>query len=408
MGSQGVDRITGIPKSEGAAVFTIGGDLSGDLFDLFPYGIVVLSMRGRLRAANAEARALLIRPAGGWDSGTARCCHLLGCRTAPGPLEESCLSELTSEGSGRLPEMRIDLQPQPRRAVWLTAAPLGEAHVVLVIRPGDPHDRRRRTQPHWRGERQLLVRALGHTEVEDREGSIGGAWLEQRPGQILKFLVSRRYGAATAGEIAGAIWPDAGRRGLASVRHHIHELRDRLEPDRSKRRPSSFVISRQGGYALDAARVSLDVEDFEREVKAGLRAAANGDLGAAKPHLERGLSLYRGDLFAEDPYCEWVITEREPLRDMANDGLRALAQICASSADHDGAYNHVRRLAEAEPYDVAVQRELVRLCLCRNRYSEAERRYQALRTKMLQDLGEDLKFALSDIAGARYESAALM
>lgn len=371
--------------------------LARDIFRLFPYGILVLDHRGAVLAANAEAREMVVGQPDE-EEVPLTCCGLLGCGAEDGPLADACIAELAAGNGSRLPEMRLDLQGG-RGAVWITAARLDEngTQIVLQIRPGDTRDRRRRTQPHWRGKAELRIGALGRTRVESREGPIGGAWLEQRPGQILKLLVCERHRVVPAEAIAGAIWPEAGPSALGSVRHFVHQLRDRLEPARPKRSPSSFVISRQGGYTLDRASVRIDADDYERHVRAGLDAFADGERDLAAESLRAGLGLYEGDLFAEDPYAVWAIAERDRLRDLAGRALRVLAEIELSAGDLAAADLYVKRLAQLEPYDTTIQRRLIEVCLRQGRRSEAYRRYSALRIRMLHDFGEELDFQFAEV-----------
>jgi DNA-binding SARP family transcriptional activator len=52
-----------------------------------------------------------------------------------------------------------------------------------------------------------------------------------------------------------------------------------------------------------------------------------------------------------------------------------------------------------DPYDLDVQRTLLRLCLRQGRRTDAVRRYTALRRRMLGVFGEDLDFTLADVQG---------
>jgi DNA-binding SARP family transcriptional activator len=58
----------------------------------------------------------------------------------------------------------------------------------------------------------------------------------------------------------------------------------------------------------------------------------------------------------------------------------------------------LERLAELEPYDTEVHKRLIALAMRRGRRTEAVRRYNALRRRMIATFGEDLDFTLADVA----------
>jgi DNA-binding SARP family transcriptional activator len=368
------------------------------VFDGFPYGILVVDRHGAVVASNPAA-AEILGDGAGLDGRPTRSCDILGCHR-PGPLEDVCLTEMAAEQGRALPEIRLDLPTGSNApAAWVTAAPLNSdsGHVVIELRPGDPRDRRRRTQPHWTMGAQLRIFTFGGTRVESSEGPIGGRWLEQRPGQLLKYLLAERHRVVRREEIAETIWPGADRRILGSVRHFVHALRARLEPERPNRQPSSFILNVQGGYAIDRRHVYVDADDFEDQVRAGLDHLAAGRVMLARERLERALALYTGDFLADEPYADWAMVQRDALRRLAADALRALASIARRAGDLDDAAGHLERLGDLEPFDIDLHREIIGLCLERGRRSEALRRFAALRVRILRTFGEDIGFSLSDL-----------
>src|SRR3712207_4915109 len=165
---------------------------------------MVLAPDTRVLALNQAGKDLLGDPT---EQPDLTCCELFGCRRPGSPLAGGCLTELALESEGPLPEIRLDLGDEsPTGAVWVTAAALrGDwTRVVVHLRAGDPHDRRRRTAPHWTADAQLHIVALGRTRVYSNEGALGGAWLNHRPGQLLKYLICQRHrpGIVHAEEIA--------------------------------------------------------------------------------------------------------------------------------------------------------------------------------------------------------------
>jgi DNA-binding SARP family transcriptional activator len=379
------------------------GDAHPGVLEALPYGVVVLDATGSVLDANGRAEELLGRDVVASEEAVS-CCSLLGCRKPGTPLAEACLTELARESTEVLPEIRLDLPPDdPAQAAWVTARPLGEKaeRVVLHLRPGDLRDRRRRTEPHWIGDQNLKVSALGRTTVQRGSVSIGGGWIDQRAGQLLKYLICERDRVVAAEEIAEAIWPNAEHRTvLGRVRHYVHGLRSQLEPERDKHAESAFIVAHPGGYALARDRFELDVDEFERHVSAGLGAFRNGHEEDAERELQRAATIYKGDFLADEPFADWAFSERERLRSLMSAALRVLADIELRKGEPDGAAVYLERLAALQPFDTDVHRDLIALCLQRGRRSEALRRYTTLRSRLQRQFGEELDFKLADATEA--------
>jgi DNA-binding SARP family transcriptional activator len=375
------------------------GALALDVLNRHPYAILVEDRQGRLVGYNRAAARTL----DGWAplaAGGEIGCDLLGCRQPGGPREDTCLHERAREHHGPLPEMRIDLPASAAiEAAWVMVAALEPDRELIVteLRPGRLGDRRRRSEPDWTAGPQLRIFALGRTRVRSAETPLDGRWLDNRPGQILKFLVAERHRRAHSDEIIDQLWP-TGTHDTRGLRNFIHVLREQLEPEGTPNPPSSFVLSTPGGYTLDQTRVWIDADAFEELVEAGVAAADRGDDAAALDCLRRGVALYRGHFLADEPYAEWTLLERDRLRRLASDGLQQLAMLDERQGDLAAAAVSLGRLADLEPYDVDVHRDLLIVLLRTGRRSEALRRYETLRRRMQSTFAEQLDFTLADLA----------
>ena len=368
------------------------------VYEHLPSGVLVLDFAGRVVGHNRAAKAIfgeaLLRE-------HVRCCDLVGCRRPGTPLEGQCISALALEHPGPLPEMRIDIDQMGGQgeSLWVAAAPIGgaEAAVVLQMRAGMAGDRRKRSEPQWMGEPTLRVYTLGRTRVESLEGPMGGEWLAHRPGELLKYLICERGRIVPLEELMEVFWPSAGRGGATNVRQAIHTLRDRLEPSRAKHAPTAFVIAAKSGYELDRSAVWIDAEDFQSSARAGLDALRRHDREMARPALTHAANLYRGEFLADEPYAEWALAERDRMRDLAGQVLRSLADLERSEGHLDGATNQLQRLAEIEPLDLDVQRELLAVLIERGRHQEAARRYEVVRRRYRRAFGEEPDLELGEI-----------
>jgi DNA-binding SARP family transcriptional activator len=210
----------------------------------------------------------------------------------------------------------------------------------------------------------------------------------------MRFLVCQRHHVAPPEVIAEAMWADPGPAAPATVRYLVHTLRGHLDPGRGS--PAlSPVVCRRGGYALDPDRVWIDADEFERESRGGLAALAAGDRVEARRRLEAAIAVYADDLLLDEPYAEWAILERERLRALACDALRALAEL--HSEEPEEAARHLERLSELEPFDDDVQRQLISAWLRMGRKSRAARHYHSFRLRLQREFGARPDFELSQL-----------
>ena len=239
---------------------------------------------------------------------------------------------------------------------------------------------------------------LGTTRLELGDHSLSGEWLDHRPGQVLKYLVTARGRTVSLDELLDVFWPRPGRSGATNVRQAVHALRDRLEPDRPRRAPSRFVVGRRGGYELAADAVWVDADAFAAAAEAGLAALAAGDAETAEPALAEAARLFEGEYLADEPDADWALAERARLRALAVRVLRALGRLRVRRSDLEAASEALQRLAELEPLDLDAQRALLTLLVHRGRRSEAARRYELVRRRYRRAFGEEPGFGLAELA----------
>lgn len=372
--------------------------LGGEVVDALPYGLLVVQADHAITSSNAAARRFLPQ------LGEVELCHeALSCRTPGGPCEHGCLAARAVARQGALPEIRIDMPPGPGQitALWVTASPVGrQPAAVFHLRPGDARDRRRRSDPHWLSGPELRITAFGRTRVDTPEGALRGQWLQQRAGQLLKYLVCERNRVVPSDVIADSLWPGTGRQGLGNVRYFMHTLREKLEPNRARGARSSFIVTVQGGYALDRRHVLIDADDFDEAISQGLEAAARSDDDYAIERLRGALALYKGDFLADEPYAEWALEERDRLHNLAGRAIRALTKIMLGRHDLVAAAEYLEQMADLEPFDGEAHRDLLAVWLAQGRRTEAARRYAIYRARMLREFGEEPEFQLQDLRPA--------
>ena len=107
--------------------------------------------------------------------------------------------------------------------------------------------------------------------------------------------------------------------------------------------------------ALDPIAVAVDVAAFERAVAT-----------AVPEGLAEASALYQGDLLAglavtEAPFEDWLLTERERLRELALEALARLLAHQRAAGCPEAAVQTALQLTALEPLQESVHRTLMRL-----------------------------------------------
>jgi DNA-binding SARP family transcriptional activator len=367
--------------------------LLSDVFEDLRHGIAVTDRIGRVLIWNRALVDILdldAEPLG------KSCCELFGCGTSNGPLG-GCLTEQAIRAGDSTVEVLI--QRADSVPLWATVAPMRRSGSRLVFEVRRMPLRDELLPPNGRArEPRVRLFTLGPIEVRTPDGPLEGDWLDQRAGELLRYLACERHRVVPAEEIAESVWRHPRRNTVNTVRYFVHTLRSKLEPGRPKHGRASVVLARHGGYTLDDDAVWIDADEFEANVGAGSAALAHGEREAAREHFERAVALYRGDFLEDEPYAEWALLERERLRALVEKPLRALSEL--REDDPELAAGYLERLAQMEPFDGEVQRELLSMWVRQGRRSRAARHYRAFQHRLDQEFGERPAFTLSELASS--------
>jgi transcriptional activator len=108
--------------------------------------------------------------------------------------------------------------------------------------------------------------------------------------------------------------------------------------------------------------------------------------------LERAAALYQGDLLAgmvvdEAPFEEWLLAERERLRELALEGLVKLLVHQRNAGAGEGAIRTALRASALDPLHESVHRTLMRLFVQSGRRGAALRQYQICVGVLQRELG---------------------
>src|SRR5262245_58870950 len=175
-------------------------------------------------------------------------------------------------------------------------------------------------------------------------------------------------------KLSALLWGDvAESQARKSLRKALSWLRQALA--------DTEVLTVDGeAVGLQADLVSTDVGEFERRVVLGSPGA-----------LAESTDLYLGDLLAgltlqEPPFEEWLLGERERLRELS---IESLARVLAHQRDAGAVYSAIQtavKLLAMDPLQEPVHRTLMRLYAQAGRRGAALRQYQACVTALEREL----------------------
>src|SRR5437588_6594354 len=218
------------------------------------------------------------------------------------------------------------------------------------------------------------IQLLGELRVTFAGSELAPA-LPRKIGGLLGYLACFLHRSHPRDLLIALFWPEVDvEAGRASLRSALPLLRRLLEPpgvsERSEGVPraaragthevgggtSSLLLADRQMVRLDPQRVTTDVEEFERDLKAAARAASPSGQVVL---LERALSRYGGELLP-GYYEPWVLTERERLAAAFVAALRQLGAARARQSDFEGAIEAARRAVHADPLEEAAHYDLIR------------------------------------------------
>ena len=189
---------------------------------------------------------------------------------------------------------------------------------------------------------------------------------------LLAYLILHRGAPQLRAPLAFLLWPDAPEaRARANLRKLLHDLRQALpDPDRW------LAISPRTVQWRPEAPATIDVADFERLLAAPPTRAS----------LEAAVALYGGDLLPSC-YDDWILGERERLRECFAAALAGLLTILEAAHAYAPALGYAQRLIAHDPLQEAAHRRLIALYTRLGDYAAAVRTYHQCAALLERELG---------------------
>ncbi|MER6282523.1 AfsR/SARP family transcriptional regulator [Streptomyces sviceus] len=228
---------------------------------------------------------------------------------------------------------------------------------------------------------------LGAVRVRRGETEVDLAGPQERA--LLALLLVRAGQPVAVSEIVDVLWgADPPRSAVNVVRRHVGSLRRLLEPGLAARAEGRWLLRDAGGYRLVTDGESSDLLRFRALREAGRRTMDESP-GRAVALLTEALSLWRGPVAAGIP----VQARAHPAFDAADRERLMAVREAADAAQRAGLPGTVlpelQRAAAEHPLDEPVQGALILTLAAAGRRSEALTAYEAVRTRLAEELGID-------------------
>jgi predicted ATPase/DNA-binding SARP family transcriptional activator len=199
---------------------------------------------------------------------------------------------------------------------------------------------------------------------------------------LLAYLVLHRAAPQLRQRLAFGLWPESSEaQARTNLRQLAHSLKQAL-PD-----ADSFVRSdpKTLQWRSDTP-FRLDVADFDAALRQASAAEQHGDVHGLRVALERANAIYQGDLLPSC-YDDWILPERERLRQAATGALERLALLLESQEESRAALAYALRLLRHDPLREETYRGLLRLYAACGDRAGVRRVYQTCVAVLERELG---------------------
>ena len=199
---------------------------------------------------------------------------------------------------------------------------------------------------------------------------------------LLTYLVLHRDVPQQRQHLAFLFWPDATEaQARNNLRQLLHQLRQAF--------PAVEQFLSADAHLLHWHPVTpfhLDVAEFEQTLTLADAAARRNDQHALQDALEQADNLYRGELLP-GCYDEWILPERDRLRQRHLQVLEQLLRLFEVQGDHVTAIRYAQRLIGLDPLSEDLYRRLMRLFALNNDRASALHVYHTCVTTLQRELG---------------------
>lgn len=259
--------------------------------------------------------------------------------------EATNLLKKVTEFENNIPVIRKRLRPRaasfPLTPPKLTIQTFGKGQVVIDTKPV--------TVPEWQNQRKVR--------------------------ELFFFMLSKAEGV-TKEQIGVIFWPDSSFSKLKlQFKNAIYRLRHALGPDVILFDDNSYWFNQDLDY-------EYDVEDFTNNIA---KAQSQTDIQVKIAVLKSAVQLYKG-AYLPEAEGNWVMVERERLRQMYMNALLVLAQLSFEIRNENEALEFCHKALEQDPCLEEAHRLAMQIYAVRGNRAGVNRQFERCRTALLKEI----------------------
>lgn len=239
----------------------------------------------------------------------------------------------------------------------------------------------------------LTLSVLGEFEVMAGRASVQ-TFESDKVRALLAYLAVSSDHPHRRESLIGLLWPDCPEE---TARHNLRQALFNLRRalgDHTAKPPyllisrDSIQFNRESDYSLDVDQFNSLFQEWEKE-----RGKEGADSAGTLLRLEAMVKLYRGaflqDFFLSDSaeFEDWIVMQREALRQSMLEVLTYLANEYERRGDLQDARSHVSRQLELDPWREEAHYQMMRILARDGQRSGALSQYETCKRMLAEELG---------------------
>jgi predicted ATPase/DNA-binding SARP family transcriptional activator len=226
--------------------------------------------------------------------------------------------------------------------------------------------------------RRAEYRLLGPLEVVKDGAPIALGRRQQRA--LLAILLLQPGSVVSTDRLVELLWPGTTPgRPKTAIQGYVSGLRKALGPE--------AILTRGGGYLLDAEWGQLDAARFEQLLTEAGAALARDEPETARGSLVQALALWRGSALSDFAYESWAQNEVGRLDELRLVAREHLIQARLALGEHAELVGELDAFVEEQPLRERARAQLMLALYRSGRQAEALETYHQARERLVEELG---------------------